>query len=68
MRRAPGAGRMPRRRDSSRRGVVKDVSRRQKLLRLAESGRLRDVLNRGNVGADVEDLVVDLCLRYCERR
>ena len=40
------------------------LSRRGRLLWLAETGRLRDALSHANVDQDVQDLVVDICLRY----
>lgn len=47
---------------------TKEQSRRQRLLWLAETGRLRDALSRHSVDLDVQDLVVDLCIRYSQPR
>lgn len=43
-------------------------SRRQRLLEFAETGRLRDALDRGGLDAEAQDLAVDVVLRYCESR
>ena len=43
------------------------VSRRQRLLEFAETGRLRDAVER-RVDTDVADLIVDICLRYASPR
>lgn len=43
-----------------------ELSRRKKLLELAETGNLRYALERAHVEDDVTSLIVDLCIRYCE--
>lgn len=47
---------------------MKEQSRRQRLLWLAETGRLRDALSHASVDPDVQDLVVDICIRYSAPR
>ena len=40
-------------------------TRRQRLKEFAETGRLRDAVER-RIDTEVADLIVDICLRYCE--
>lgn len=47
----------------------KRKSRRQRLAEFVERGRLRDALSYSHLNdEEVEDLIVALCLRYCEPR
>lgn len=50
--------------------AARAVTRRQRLLEYVETSRLRDHLmcHTGGPDNDVVDLIVDICLRYCEPR